>query len=279
VIDYRLKADATRPLTLEVFNDKGELIRRFASTDKPEPVNPQALQIDPRWIRPARILASTAGTHRFVWDLHYPPPDGPRSYPISAIWGATPSGPLGPAVLPGRYTVRLTVGEKSIEQPLVVVMDPRVARISNGLEEQFKLSMVCYNGMASARDTIARLRHVRMQLDDRKAKAAELAATIDAIEAKLVTLEGAALGGKRGRNPQPQTASLNRVSGELGRLLAILQGADAMPTKQATAAVAQSKVELDALLARWKEIREKDLNALNIKLKAANLPAIDPAGK
>ena len=63
----------------------GKLVRRFASTDKPEAVDPKALAIDPDWIRPPQILSANAGSHRFVWDLHYPPPDGPRSYPISAV--------------------------------------------------------------------------------------------------------------------------------------------------------------------------------------------------
>jgi photosystem II stability/assembly factor-like uncharacterized protein len=282
VIDFRLKADATGPVTLDVLDPAGKLVRRFASTDRPEPVNPQGLQIDPRWIRPARILPATAGSHRFVWDLHYPPPDGSlRTYPISAVWGDTPSGPLGPAVLPGTYTVRLTAGGKSVEQALVVRMDPRVTTPAAGLEQQFQLSMLCYDGMAEARATVTQLRAVRKQLDDRKAKAAGLAAAIDALDAKLASLEGPAGGGKRGRAPQPPSpdASLGRVTGSLGRLLVILQGADATPTTQAAATVTEAKKELDGLRSRWAEIRQKDLAELNLKLKAADLPAIAPPGK
>ena len=34
--------------------------------------------------------------HRFVWDLHYPPPDALRQdYPISAIYEDTPRVPAG----------------------------------------------------------------------------------------------------------------------------------------------------------------------------------------
>jgi photosystem II stability/assembly factor-like uncharacterized protein len=279
VIDFRLRADATGPVTLDILDPAGKLVRRFASTDKPEPVNPQALQIDPRWIRPAQILRATAGSHRFVWDLHYPPPDGPRAYPISAVWGNTPSGPLGPAVMPGTYMVRLTAGGRSVEQPLVVKMDPRVTTPAAGLEQQFKLSMLCYTGMAEARAANTQLRAVRKQLEDRKAKAAGLAAAIDALDTKLAGLDGPTGGGKRGRDPQPQDPSLGRVTGSLGRLLAILQGADATPTAQAAAAVTDAKKELDGLLARWAEVRQKDLAELNLKLKAADLPAIDPSGK
>ena len=45
---------------------------------------------------------------RFVWDLHYAPPEGfPRTFPISAIYHDPPSDPEGPLAPPGIYTVRL----------------------------------------------------------------------------------------------------------------------------------------------------------------------------
>ena len=53
MIDYRLKAAAVGPVTLEILDATGKLVRRFASTDKPEQVNPKTLVIDPRWVRPA----------------------------------------------------------------------------------------------------------------------------------------------------------------------------------------------------------------------------------
>lgn len=35
------------------------------------------------WIRPSRILSAAPGLHRFIWDLHYPPPPGSTvRYPI-----------------------------------------------------------------------------------------------------------------------------------------------------------------------------------------------------
>jgi hypothetical protein len=64
----------------------------------------------------------------------------------------------------------------------------------------------------------------------------------------------------------------------MGRLLTVLQAADATPTTQAAAAVAAAKKDLDGLLGRWTDLREKDLRELNTKLKAAGLPAVDPGG-
>ena len=52
--------------------------------------------------------------HRWVWDLHYPAPTSTRhEYPIAAIPHDTPRYPLGPTVLAGNYTVRLTVDGKT----------------------------------------------------------------------------------------------------------------------------------------------------------------------
>ena len=62
---------------------------------------------------------------RTVWDLRFPPPRTKRhEYPISAIPGDTPSEPLGPYVLPGAYTVRLTVDGKAFTRALTVKLDP-----------------------------------------------------------------------------------------------------------------------------------------------------------
>ena len=71
------------------------------------------------WIRPHQALETSAGHHRFVWDLRYAPPRGARrTHAIAAIYQKTPSGPVGPFVHPGSYTVRLTVDGAAQQRPL-----------------------------------------------------------------------------------------------------------------------------------------------------------------
>ncbi|HWX24377.1 MAG TPA: glycoside hydrolase, partial [Vicinamibacteria bacterium] len=107
-IDYRLREVPKGPLTLEVLDDAGRLVRRFASDEAP-PAPENDLNVPTYWVRPPRILPRAPGMHRFIWDLRYPPPSAlDHEYPISAVPNDTPRGPLGPSVLPGRYTVRLT---------------------------------------------------------------------------------------------------------------------------------------------------------------------------
>jgi photosystem II stability/assembly factor-like uncharacterized protein len=280
VIDYRLKAAATGPVSLEVYDSTGKVVRRYASDDKPETVNPATIQIDPRWVRPPRVLSAAAGAHRFVWDLHYAPPAGSvPNVPMAAVWRDTPAGAQGPAVKPGRYTVKLTVDGKSYRQTFVVTMDPRVATPAEGLEQQFTLSMQCYEGANAARKSTEQIRSVLRQLADAKAKAGAPAEAIAALETKLTALEGTGFGGGRGGGrggpPRDATPTFGRTAGELGRLLPLLQAADATPTTQVAAAVAAATKDLDGLQTRWADLRDKELKELNAKLKAAGLPAVD----
>jgi photosystem II stability/assembly factor-like uncharacterized protein len=278
VFDYRLKAAAHGPVTLEILDSKKNVVRRYTSADPLVAVDPGTLEIDPRWVRPPRSLPATAGSHRFVWDLHYMSLDGPpRPSPISAIYGDTPPNPTSPAVLPGTYTVRLSVGGKTYEQPLTVRMDPRVTTSVQGLEQRFSLSMQCYEGIKESQAAVSRIRTVRKQLEDVRANAGDLTAAIDDLNTKLTAIEGTG-GGGRGRRPQRE-ATLTATTGELSRLLGLLQEADATPTTQAADAVKAGRKQLEDLLSGWKKLGEMAIPELNAKLKAAGLKEIEIPGK
>jgi hypothetical protein len=148
ILYYWLGTAPQAPVVLEIRDENGGVVRRYASDDPPEePLEGQ--NVPPYWIRPFQPLSAEPGMHRFIWDLHYPPPEGVRfSYPISAIYGNTAPVPTGPWVLPGQYTVRLTVDGRELTQPLIVRMDPRVDTPAEALREQFRLSMDLYDGMA-----------------------------------------------------------------------------------------------------------------------------------
>jgi photosystem II stability/assembly factor-like uncharacterized protein len=278
VIDYYLKDAAAGPVTLEILDAKGQVVRRFSSADKAEPVEEKELDIPLYWIRPPRLLSAAAGAHRFVWDLHYPPPSGRRRYPMTAIYHDTPSTPLGPWVLPGQYTVRLTVGDKSQEQPLMIKMDPRVQTPAEGLRQQFELSMQCYEGARQARETLERVHQLREQVKKVEDKAAdkELKEALAELDRQAAALEGSARRRGEGRPSGPGEASLARVEGELQGLQAVLQGADAAPTTQAVAGCEAARQTLGTLLKRWSALRDNDIKALNDKLRKAELPLLTP---
>jgi photosystem II stability/assembly factor-like uncharacterized protein len=278
VIDYYLKDAAPGPVTLEIIDAKGGLVRRYSSADKPEPVVEKDLDIPTYWIRPPRLMSAAAGAHRFVWDLHYPPPEGGRrSYPMTAIYRDTPSVPLGPWVLPGRYVVRLTVAGKTFEQPLTVKIDPRVTAPAEVLARQFEMSMQCYQGVRQVRETLSRIRKLRAQIEELKARAkeAELTEALAALDRKAAALEGTER--RRGeRAAGMREPTLAGVAAESQRLLDVLQGADAEPTTQAVTACADTQKTLRELTGRWGELIGQDMKAANERLRRADLPLLNP---
>ncbi|MFL6275422.1 MAG: WD40/YVTN/BNR-like repeat-containing protein [Blastocatellia bacterium] len=122
IIDYHLKSAATGPVTLEIVDPAGATIRRYSSADHATPVNPDTLDIPAFWRPTPEPLPATAGMHRWVWDLR----PTPTSEPARGGGGGGGFAGRAAGVLPGTYTVKLTVGGKSYTQPLRVLIDPRL---------------------------------------------------------------------------------------------------------------------------------------------------------
>jgi photosystem II stability/assembly factor-like uncharacterized protein len=123
-IDYYLRTRANGTVVLEILDPAGDVIRKYASDERPAPVDPETLNIPAFWRPTPEPLSAEAGMHRWIWDLRQTPPVRPAG-------GGGPGGGGGggfggrPTVLPGNYTVRLTVGGKTFTQPLIVAPDPR----------------------------------------------------------------------------------------------------------------------------------------------------------
>jgi len=120
-IDYYLKSDAKGPVTLEILNPAGESVRVYSSEDRPTQVDPNTLDVPASWVATPAVLSGAAGVHRWYWNFRPPPPAGENLRGGAAVFG----GRGVPPVLPGDYTVRLTVGGKSYTQPLRLSPDPR----------------------------------------------------------------------------------------------------------------------------------------------------------
>ncbi|OLB22940.1 MAG: hypothetical protein AUH15_04835 [Acidobacteriales bacterium 13_2_20CM_55_8] len=279
MIDYVLKSDATGPVAIEISDEAGKPVRHFSSTDKPEPVNEKELNIPTYWIRPVRILSTQAGMHRFVWDLHYPPPDSlEHEYPISAIYHDTPRTPLGPAILPGKYTVKLTVNGTSYTQPLIIKMDSRVKTTVEDLRQQFELEMKINEAMHRDYQTLQQVRSLRKQLKNltERSRQGQVKESVAALESKAAEVEGGEGGYGRTFLSTSEGRSLTRLTAGLNILMAAVDSADAAPTTQAVSTFNDLNNALDQQLARWEEIKTKDVPELNLKLKRSGEPQLNP---
>ena len=274
ILDYYLPA-ASAAVTLEIMDAQGHLVRRFSSTDKPD-VTEEELQkqlIPLYWVRQPRQLSTAAGMHRWVWDLHYPPPSATRhDYPIAAVPHDTPRLPLGPTVLPGAYTVRLTVDGKTSSAPLTVKMDPRVKTAAAGLEKKFQAEKRMASIMTETAHALLQGGSIRAQLEKLSAQAN--ASTKEAIETskkKLTTLLGAPGGFSA---PPSQEVTLSRVNGQAGTLYQQVWQVDAEPTSSQTEAASATEHDSADVLKKWNDFKGTDLPALNRLLRDSKIPEL-----
>lgn len=144
MIDYYL-AEKANDVKLEILDAKGNLIRKYTSADTLYDI--PDVNIPHYWIRPQQTLSAEAGSHRFLWDMHYTPLNVPPSYPISAVYESTEPEETSPWVMPGIYTARLTVNDKTSSATFEVKMDPRVKTGKQEIQLQHDLSLMCYKNI------------------------------------------------------------------------------------------------------------------------------------
>jgi photosystem II stability/assembly factor-like uncharacterized protein len=275
VIDYYLAHAASRPITLEILDARGQLVRKFSSDDKPEVTEADLKKqlIPLYWLRPFRSLSSEAGMHRWVWDLHYSTPHSARhEYPIAAIPGDTPRYPLGPTALPGSYTARLTADGKSYTTPFTVKMDPRVQISAASLEKKFQLEMRVGSLLSETSKAVVQAGSIGEPLEKLSQQATGTAHdSIEAFRTKLAALLGVASGFAA---PPADAVTLTRVNGQVAVLYGQVWQVDAEPTVAQSEAIAATEPDASDTMKRWDALKTLDLPALNRELRAANLPEV-----
>jgi photosystem II stability/assembly factor-like uncharacterized protein len=278
MIDYYIGSPTSAPVTLEIKDEVGQIVRRYSSAD-PLPTPDPALSIPPYWVRPPKKLASEPGPHRFLWDVHYAPVPGVQpQYPIAAVYRNTAPAPTSPWAMPGKYTVVLTVGGKTYQQPLTLLMDPRVKTSLGDLAEQFKLSKQLYDEWLALNSISESVRFIRGQIAElgKRVPAGDLKTHLDALAEKLQTLMGAGGGGPGGGGAGGGGTRITvaATTGRLRTLFNLMEGVDVAPTPQAAAAVPDVLKESGSLQESWQTIKSQDIPALNQELRGAGLPVL-----
>jgi len=283
ILDYWLKSAPRGPVTLEILDHAGTVVRRYSSADSLAPTDPDSINVPMYWVRPPRQLSADAGMHRFIWDLYYTPAtDRQGGYPISAIYHDTPREPQGLMAAPGQYTVRLTVNGRSSTQPFTIKQDPRVKTPAAGLAQEYALAARVYHAMQRDYQVLQGVRDLRAQLAGLRERAGDgaLADAITALDRKAGALQGRAGGGggRAGGDASQTSATLAQLNAQLGSLLGLVQNADATPTTQAAATASELEHALAEPLAAWKTLATRDVPALNEQLREAKLPVVTVEG-
>jgi hypothetical protein len=268
MIDYRIAANTTDPVTLEIKDGKGSVVRRYASTD-PVPTPDPKLKIPRYWVQPPRSLSAAAGLHRFYWDMHFEPlKDVEAGYPMTAVFQKTAPHPTGPWMAPGNYSVVLTVGGKSFTQPIMLKMDPRVKASSADLAKQFDLSKALYDTRGALEPIGKKFEELVAEVAKAKEKAGDkpVKEKIEALTKKLQEFADPV----RVRTGQPLQLD---VLSKVGKLFGDLQEVDAGPTPAIENAAVSIQRDAKLAIERWQTI-PTDVTALNAELEAAGVEKI-----
>ncbi len=266
-LDYTLNTPAKSPISLDIFDSSGGLVRHYSSSDAPPPTDPTKLSIAPEWVQTPSTLSVQPGTHRFVWPLRYPAP-APAGKP--APWA---DGLWAP---PGGYRVVLTVDGVKQEQPLRVLADPRVHLPASAYAEQFALAQSIQAQsvrVASAARECGELLRALSQTGNTK-----FDRTIGALRERVRALDGS----REAPNPHNawaypprDTKNFKFLAGSLMKLQSAVDGADAAPSIDTQDGFKALAPMVDVVLQAWNELKSRDLAALNAKLKAAGKEPID----
>jgi hypothetical protein len=210
------------------------------------------------WFAKSEAVDGSAGLHRFIWDLRY---DSPKALPASyfgpilqyteytladhAIPHETPrQQPQGPLVVPGVYTVELSVAGQSLKKTLNVKLDPRVHTTQLALELQSAAAQRIVRGMQASYDEFHALTALTAALEEakktQKSNTSELEKTISAV--------------MNGTEKVPGPGIVNR---DLSRLLFGIESADQRPTAPQLQAIQEKCAALTKNLEAWKSLNEQ----------------------
>ncbi|MGD1010086.1 MAG: sialidase [Candidatus Aminicenantales bacterium] len=185
------------------------------------------------------------GLSRITWGMRLKAPKVP---PAATAAG----GGVGPRVLPGTYTVKMTKDKKIYTTKLTVGLDPRSRYPLEDRKSQFDLSLKLYNMLGDMTFVVDRINGVRDALDDRASKLA-------AGEPLGQRLRAASLRADEFRKKIVATKEGGMITGEerlrenLSDLYGAVTGYEGKPT--------QAQVERTGALARELDDVAKDFDA------------------
>jgi photosystem II stability/assembly factor-like uncharacterized protein len=247
IIDYHLKSKANF-VSIEILDNKGNKINTFTSNDREAELDSTQFQHPTYWKRPFKVLSALPGHHRFVWNLRFKEPRGAnRGYAIAAVQYNTASGPVGPFVAPGNYTVRLTVDNEVIEHIINVKLDPRSKISDEGIKLQSELSLQCYTNyekLQVLRETLDEMLNNSNQLKSDKKDA------LLKFRGLGMPNNGDAIYGSISES-ELTNETIVGLQSKLLYIMNVVQNADEKPTSKTQEATSKLNQRTNEMIAKW----------------------------
>jgi len=279
-IQYYLKEKPKAPIKLTVRDADGNEVRSFSS--KVEKEAPSADQ--PEGAEGAEggsaaeeeqkgdtFVTANAGLNRFEWDMRHAPAETAEGMDLRP-W----EKPLGPVVLPGTYTIEITVGDTTSSQQVEIVKDPRVDVSDAELQEQFDMLLKIRDRLSDTTKAVGRVRSLRSQIEDWEKR------TKDAPNAEAITTAGKAAKDELtaiekelvDTTTKSPLMSPSRLFEKLNALTEFVDSADSGPAKQSLEVFDKLSGELDEQLGKIDAAVANQIAAFNAAIKEAELQPV-----
>ena len=278
ILDYWLGREVSSPVTLEILDGSGQLVRRYSSADPVPQTDPRTLDIPMYWMKPPQRVETTRGMHRFTWDLRYqaPPAEGGR--------GGGRRGGAGVLAVPGPYTVKLTVDGQSYTQPLTLKPDPRIHLEQAAYQKQFETAQQLA-GLTARANAIARTADgMRRAAGDRQQKVTSDAAkqAVAAFVKRLDETVGPPAGNPFAGEPEsgaPEQPTIRILARNFQQLYGAVESADAAPTADVLKGLTEFSQQLTQATQQWQTFLSTELPKVNDALKQAGAEPIETSAR
>ena len=272
IVDYWLRTAPRDTVSLDILDASGTLIRHFVSESaKADTAHAAA---DSAFAEPSdSVVPARAGANRFVWTLRWPA--ATKLADVVSDEGFTD----GPFATPGTYTVRLTVGSRRLSRTVQVSEDPRVHVTEADLAAQLALGLRIRDAIDSTSAAVERIASIEHQLDARVAQTKDqpYAARVKTAAAALTTKLDAVRDSLAEVHAHVDEITLHfpiQIYNKLLTLNAMVQGADAAPTRADRDSFTDLRRQLDGRLAALRSLQQTDVAAFNALIKELGVPAV-----
>lgn len=232
-------------LKLEILDAGGALIRAFSNQSKED-----------------KTGDLKAGGNMFVWNLRLP---DAKKFDGLILWSSQLNGQR---VAPGAYRARLTLNGKSEETAFEVLPDPRSAATTSDFQRQFEFAKACSDKLSVMHTAIGQIRDLRSQMKSlaerlpAEERLKPLRAQAKSIDSLMTKVEEALYQTKNRSRQDPLNFPV-RLNDKLANLMELAGEGDFPPTTQMAEVQTILFGLIDAELAKWTAMQERDLPAFN----------------
>jgi hypothetical protein len=188
---------------------------------------------------------------------------------------------MGPAVVPGPYSVTLTVDGREVgSRNFEVKVDPRLKGVTQAdLQARFDLVLQIRDRTSEANEAVIRIREIKAEIDDRLEASGDegLAAMGNEVKAALSAVEGEIYQVRNRSNQDPLNFPI-KLNNKLAALMGGVEGSENRPTDQSYAVFEYLSGLLQAQLDQMEAVLSAELPALNARMEELGLEPIKSGG-